>query len=208
MLEALAREADPHTTVVDAREALDRHIADSFSGLEVPALRDAERIADLGAGAGFPGLALAVAIPRASVDLIESTARKTAVIGRLAAAAGLDNARPVTVRAEDWASREGSEAYDAVTARALAALPVLVEYAAPLLRAEGVLVAWKGSRDPDEELAGRTAAELVGLAPLDVVAVRPFRGSQLRHLYVYGKVAPTPDRYPRRAGMATKRPLA
>jgi 16S rRNA (guanine527-N7)-methyltransferase len=207
LLAALGREPDPHTTVVDPAAALDRHVADSLSGLEVPGLAEAERIADIGAGAGFPGLVLAVARPSATVDLIEAARRKTAVIERLAAAAGIDNARPIAMRAEEWAAREGAGAYDAVTVRAVAALPVLVEYAAPLLRLDGVLVAWKGARDDGEEAAGARAAAMVGLSQSDVLAVRPFRGSQLRHLYVYSKTEPTPDRFPRRPGMAGKRPL-
>jgi len=207
LLEGLGHEPDPHTTVVEPSAALDRHVADSLSGLEAPGLADAERIADIGAGAGFPGLALAVARPAASVDLIEAARRKTAVIERLAAAAGIGNARPIALRVEEWAAREGAAVYDAVTARAVAALPVLVEYAAPLLRLDGVLVAWKGARDRDEEMAGARAATMVGLTQADVIAVRPFRGSKLRHLYVYSKTERTPDGFPRRSGMASKRPL-
>jgi 16S rRNA (guanine527-N7)-methyltransferase len=194
-------------------EALDVHVADSLSGLAVSDLSRARRIADVGAGAGFPGLALAIALPRARVDLIESAGRKTAVIGRLAQAAELPNARPITARAEDWARTPGAlggggEAYDAVVARAVAALSVLVEYAAPLLREGGVLVAWKGARSGEEEVAGSAAAAAVGLAPDEVRRVEPFEGAHDRHLHVYRKIAPTPPEFPRRAGMARKRPLA
>ena len=208
LLEALAAEPDPHTTVSDPAAAADVHVADSLSGLEVPELAAAGSIADLGAGAGFPGLVLALALPDARVDLIESQRRKCDVIGRLAAAAGAGNARVVCERAEDWAAGEGREAYDAVTARALAALPVLVEYAAPLLRQGGVLVAWKGARDAGEEAAGAAAAEMVGLQGVRVLPVTPYPASRDRHLHVYSKVSPTPSRYPRRAGMAAKRPIA
>ena len=213
LLEALAAEADPHTTVSTPAEALDAHVADSLSGLEVDDLGRARRIADVGAGAGFPGLALAIALPRAKVDLIESAGRKTAVIGRLAQAAQLPNARAITARAEDWARTPaalggGGEAYDAVVARAVAALPVLVEYAAPLLRARGVLVAWKGARSEEEETAGAAAAVEVGLAPEEVRRVEPFPEARDRHLHLFRKIAPTPERFPRRAGMAVKRPLA
>jgi 16S rRNA (guanine527-N7)-methyltransferase len=208
ILHALAAEPDPHTTVVEPAAALDRHIADSFSGLEVEQLAQAERVADIGSGAGFPGLALALARPRASFDLVESAGRKAAVIERLAAAAELDNVRAVAVRAEDWGADEGREAYAAVTARALAALPVIVEYAAPLLRLGGLLVAWKGARDRGEEQAGTDAARQLGLEAGDVVVTRPFEGSNDRHLYTYRKVSPTPERFPRRPGMASKRPLA
>ena len=76
LLAALAAEPDPHTTVSDPEAALEVHVADSLSGLEVPELSSAGRIADIGAGAGFPGLVLAIAIPRAQVDLIESAGRQ------------------------------------------------------------------------------------------------------------------------------------
>jgi 16S rRNA (guanine527-N7)-methyltransferase len=198
--------------VSEPEAALQAHVADSLSGLEVGELARARRIADVGAGAGFPGLALAIALPGARVDLIESAGRKTAVIGRLAQAAKLDNARAVTGRAEEWAAAPaalggGREGYDAVTARALAALPVLVEYAAPLLRMDGVLVAWKGAREEAEEESGRRAAELVGLSVGEVLRVEPFEGARDRHLHTFRKTAPTPERYPRRPGMAAKRPL-
>jgi 16S rRNA (guanine527-N7)-methyltransferase len=212
LLDALAAEPDPHTSVSDPAAALDAHVADSLSGLEVDALRAAARIADLGAGAGFPGLALAIALPAARVDLIEAARRKAAVIDRLQQAARIDNARSVVARAEDWAGTPpalggGREAYDAVATRAVAPLPVLVEYAAPLLRFSGVLVAWKGARDPAEEGLGKRAADEVGLALEDVLRVEPFEGARNRHLHVYRKAAPTPERFPRRPGMAAKRPL-
>jgi 16S rRNA (guanine527-N7)-methyltransferase len=213
LLAALAAEPDPHTTVSDPEAALEVHVADSLSGLEVPALSSARRIADIGAGAGFPGLVLAIAIPRAQVDLIESAGRKTAVMDRLIQAAKLDNARSITARAEDYARVPaqlggGREAYDVVTARAVGPLALLVEYAAPLLREDGVLVAWKGARDEEEERAGAVAAERVAMEPGPVLAVQPYPASENRHLHVFRKIGPTPPEFPRRAGIARKRPLA
>ena len=208
LLQALAEEPDPHTTVAEPVRAAPVHVADSLSALALPELAAPTAIADIGAGPGFPGLPLAIARPSTRVDLLESQQRKTAVIARLAAAAGVPNARPVTARAEEWASASGREAYDAVTARAVAPLAVLAEYAAPLLRIGGALVAWKGARDPVEELAGATAAGQLGMRPLRVVAVEPYTGSHSRHLHLYLKESETPARYPRRAGMAAKRPLA
>jgi 16S rRNA (guanine527-N7)-methyltransferase len=208
LLDALAREPDPPTTVREPREALDLHVADSLAGLEVDQLRSAERIVDLGAGAGFPGLALAAALPEARVDLLESTARKCEVIERLAKAAGLaERIRALPVRAEDHARGSDAASYDAATARALAALPVICEYAAPLLRAGGVLVAWKGERVPAEEEAGDAAASKLGLSAGEARSVSPFQGTKARHLYVYSKIRATPVAFPRRAGIARKRPL-
>jgi 16S rRNA (guanine527-N7)-methyltransferase len=198
--------------VSDPERARDVHVADSLSGLEVEELARARRIADVGAGAGFPGLVLAIALPSTRVDLVESASRKAAVIDRFIQAARVANARSVVARAEDWARLPvalggGREAYDAVTARAVASMPVLVEYAAPLLRPSGVFVAWKGARDADEERLGKGAADEVGMALEEVLRVEPFPGARDRHLHVYRKVGPTPERFPRRAGMAAKRPL-
>jgi len=212
-LEALSAEADPHTTAADREAALELHVADALSGLEVPELVSARRIADIGAGAGFPGLVLAIALPRAQVDLVESTGRKTAVVDRLIRAAKVSNARSITTRAEELgtvpaALGGGRDAYEAVTARAVGSLAVLAEYAAPLLREGGVLVAWKGARDPSEEAAGGAAAEQLGMAVDAVLPVKPFPSAENRHLHVLRKISPTPPGFPRRPGMARKRPLS
>lgn len=208
LLDALAAEPDPHTTVSDPAEALDIHLRDSLVALAVPAVRDARAWVDIGSGAGFPGLPLAVALPAAQFDLVESASRKIGVIGRLAAAAGLSNARPVHARVEEWArSPEARDAYDLATARAVAPLAVLVEYAAPLLRPGGTFIAWKGAPDAAEVAAGATAATQLGLEPREVLPVAPYAGARDLHLYLYSKVGETPSKYPRRPGMAAKRPL-
>ena len=204
---ALEAEPDPPTRLRAGLEVVEGHLADSLVALELRDVRRARRIADLGAGAGFPGLALAVALPDATVDLVESSARKAEVIARLIRAAGLHNARAVPARAETWGAGEARATYDVVTARALAALPVVVEYAAPLLAPGGVLVAWRGARDPVEEAAGAAAAEEAGLRAEEVRQVVPFEGALHRHLHVLRKVGPTPERLPRRPGVARRRPL-
>ena len=207
LLAALEAEPDPPTTVRTPAAALDVHVADSLSGLAVPALRAAAHIADIGAGAGFPGVVLAAALPEAQVDLIEAAQRKCVVIGRLASAAGIEaRAQAIPSRAEDWA-RSNRGAYDAVTARALAPLAVICEYAAPLLREGGALVAWKGARDAEEEAMGAAAASQLGFAAAEILPVTPFQGSRNLHLHVYSKVSDTPPTVPRRVGMATKKPL-
>jgi 16S rRNA (guanine527-N7)-methyltransferase len=212
ILEALAAEPDPHTTVADPEAAVEVHVADALSGVEIPELASARRIADIGAGAGFPGLALAVALPRAQVDLVESAGRKTAVVDRLIQAGEVSNARSITTRAEELggvpaALGGGREAYDAVTARAVGPLALLAEYAAPLLREGGVLVSGEGARDTDGEAAAPAAAAQLGMAVEDVLPVKPFPSSENRHLHVMRKISPTPAAFPRRPGMARKRPL-
>ena len=205
ILRVVAEDPTAPTTVADPVRAVDVHVADSLTGLELEPLRTARRIADLGAGAGFPGLVLAAALPAARVALVESLSRKCAFLERAAGAAGLANAEVVCARAEEWTAGLGT--CDAVTARAVAPLDVLVEYAAPLLREGGGLVAWKGVRDTAEERAGDRAAGTTELEQREVRRVEPFATAEHRHLYLYCKVGPTPSRFPRRAGMARKRSL-
>jgi 16S rRNA (guanine527-N7)-methyltransferase len=205
ILDLVASEPTSITTVRDPALGVDVHVADSLVGLEFAVLRDATRIADLGSGAGFPGLALAVALPDAHVTLVESVGKKCEFLRRTVEAADLGNVEVVHGRAEAWPAGIGTQ--DVVTARALAPLNVLAEYAAPLLVAGGSLLAWKGHQDPSEEADGMAAASQLGLEPRPPRAVEPFDGANARHLYLYLKVSPTPDRYPRREGMARKRPL-
>jgi 16S rRNA (guanine527-N7)-methyltransferase len=193
------------TAVHDPVRAVDVHLADSLAGLAVPELADAARIADLGSGAGLPGIPIALARPAASVALVESLGRKADWLAAVVADLGLARVEVVRERAEAWTA--GLGACDAVCARALAPLAVLCEYAAPLLREGGVLVAWKGAVDAAEAADGAAAAELLGLAAPVVVPVEPYPGSERRTLHVARKIAPTPGRFPRRPGMAAKRPL-
>jgi 16S rRNA (guanine527-N7)-methyltransferase len=202
LVEALADPAAP-TSVHGRKRAREVHIADSLSALEVPGVREAGRIADLGAGAGLPGLVLAIALPDAEVTLVESVGKKCAWMQRTAEALGLANVRIACARVEELEDAP----FDVVTARALGALPVVCEYAAPLLREGGLLVAWKGAVDEVEEADGLAAAEALGLERDAVLPVQPYAGSERRTLHVFRKIAPTPERYPRRAGMAAKRPL-
>lgn len=204
LLELLAQSIAP-TAVHEPADAVDVHVADALAGLDIDQVRGAERIADLGAGAGVPGLVLAAALPDAEVSLVESVARKGGFLERAVAAMELANARVVVVRAEAWT--EGRDHHDLVTARALAELPVIVEYAAPLLAPGGALVAWKGRRDPAEESDGAAAAAAMGLEASPPLSVTPFPGVDDRHLYLYVKLGETPSRFPRRPGIARKRPI-
>jgi 16S rRNA (guanine527-N7)-methyltransferase len=99
------------------------------------------------------------------------------------------------------------ERYDVALARAVGPLPTLVEYAAPLLGIGGSLVAWKGRRNPDEERRAEAAAELLGMRGTRIERVQPFEGARDRHLHVFRKDEPSPPGYPRRPGVARKRPL-
>lgn len=205
VLHGLVEDELAPTTVRDPVHAVDVHFADSLVALELDVVHSARTLADVGAGAGFPGLAVAVALPASEVVLLESQVRKCAFIERVREVAEVENARVVRSRVEEW--QEGLGSSDVVTARALAAQPVVLEYAAPLLRLGGALIDWRGRRDAGEEAAAALAAEELGLHLTDIRHVEPYEGARDHHLHVYEKVRETPARYPRRAGIARKRPL-
>jgi 16S rRNA (guanine527-N7)-methyltransferase len=193
------------TSIKSAEGVLAVHLADSLSALDFAEVRRADVIADLGSGAGFPGLALAVGLPSASVRLVESQARKCAFIERASQIAGLGNVEVVCQRAEAWL--EGVCANDLVLARALAAQTVVLEYAAPLLRVGGYLLDWRGKRESAEETVAESVASDLGLSLIEIRHVVPYPDAREHHLHLYLKVRDTPELFPRRPGMARKRPL-
>ncbi len=226
----VAEDPTAPTTVRDPRAILRDHLADSLVALELEQVRQARTLADLGSGAGFPGLPLAVALPRANVFLIESNGRKCGFLARAIECMGLGNAIPVHSRVESLTAHAthdptapaaravphaGAHAgaptptaqLDVVTARAVAPLSVLAEYAAPLLRIGGHLVAWRGRRDPEGEAAAERAALELGLRVMQPIPVKPYPQAAHRHLHLMSKVRETPARFPRRPGVAAKRPL-
>ena len=206
ILKLLAEERASVSSVTDPDRAWKVHVADSLTGLEMSDLMGATNIADIGSGAGFPGLALAAALPHAEVDLVESVGRKCAFMERAIGKAEISNARVINARSEELAGGDGRESYDAVTARAVGRLSTLAELASPLLREGGVLVAWKGKRDEDEEAQLDRAADQLAMRPEQIIHVGPYAGSEHRHLHVLRKLGPTPSDLPRRPGMAKKRP--
>jgi len=193
------------TALRDPMIAVDDHIADSLVALELGQTRSASKMADLGAGAGFPGLPLAIALPSVEMALVESSVRKCAFIERALVACSVANARVVNARAESW--REGLCAFDLVSARALGSLAVVAEYAAPLLRVGGVLIVWRGRRDPGAEAAGSRACLQLGLKAHEPIRVKPYSEAEHKHLHLMSKTHETPTAFPRRPGMARKRPL-
>ncbi|RME73401.1 MAG: 16S rRNA (guanine(527)-N(7))-methyltransferase RsmG [Planctomycetota bacterium] len=205
------------TRITDPAEALELHVLDALeaaAALEPHPLPDT--IVDLGSGAGLPALPLAIALPahRGWRDrqpprwtLLESVGKKCAFLRETIRALGLeDSVEVVCERAERFGHDPARrERFDLATARALAPLPVLLEYALPLVRPGGALPAWKGPRAREEIAASATALEqLGGGAPPSLLSAVP--GRSLCFVRV-PKLRPTPARYPRRVGVPRKRPL-
>jgi 16S rRNA (guanine527-N7)-methyltransferase len=198
------------TAIASAEHALDLHIADSLAGLEIEQLREAASIADIGAGVGFPGIVLAVALPDAQVTLVDSVRKKMEAAAALAREIGADNVECVWARVEDFSAlgAPARESYDAVTARALAPLTALIEYSSPLLRVGGTLVAWKGDPEASELFDAHAAEQELGFSSGELVRTVPFKGSRQHHFYVCEKREPASDRFPRRPGAALRKPIS
>lgn len=182
-------------------------MADSLTGLACRVVRQAKRALDLGSGAGFPGLPLALFLQHCNFTLIDSVGRKVDFINQAIQALGLSNATGVKIRSEDHAKAQGRERYDLVTVRAVAPLPVLAELASPLLADGGHLVAWKGEAEPESEKVIAVHFEQLAMRMSEIELVNPYPGSRDRRLYVLTKTGSTPEGLPRRAGIARKRPL-
>jgi len=211
-LHALLAEASEQmnlTTIRDERDVVLKHFVDSLSCLSGGHLDGELDVLDLGTGAGFPALPLAIVRPDLRILALDATRRKIDFVERTARTLGLTNVRAVAGRAETLGRDPAHRArYDRVVTRAVASLPVLIELALPLLRIGGQLVAQKGS-DVSEELnaAGGAAAQLGGRIG-DVRAFRlPVTGDG-RHLVIVEKTDETSERFPRREGVPARHPLS
>jgi len=179
-----------------------------YAGLSPDELRQqAWRAADVGSGGGAPAIPLAIAWPELRYALIESIAKKARFLDETVTTLGL-TLTVVNVRAEDAGrASEHRAGYDLVTARAVAALPALVELTLPLARTGGLIVLPKGPKAPDEIADASRAIDLLGgeLAGVDRVAVPGVE--EIRMVVVIRKIASTPENYPRRAGLPGRKPL-
>jgi 16S rRNA (guanine527-N7)-methyltransferase len=206
---ALLLEANAHlnlTRVVEPAAVARLHLLDALAALPLVDELRPTRALDLGSGGGVPGIVLALARPDVRWTMVDAAGRKADALRAIAAQLGLGNVEVVAERAELLGRGPARESFDLVTARACAALPVLAEYALPLLAVGGTLVAWKGHISTDELAAGATAsAELGGGVP----EIRPTGEEALgeHRFVVVAKVGVTPDRYPRRPGQPARRPL-
>jgi len=205
LVEMLVEDPFAPTAIRDPLTAIDDHLADSLVALELEPVAHARQAVDLGSGAGAPGLPLAIALPATAFVLVESAARKCEFIERAVGVCEIDNVEVVHARVEAW--HQGFGRFDLATARALASLDVVAEYAAPLLRVGGTLVVWRGRRDAEVEAAATRAAAELGMDGPDAAEAQPYPEAQHRHLHLMSKVMNTPARFPRRPGIALKRPL-
>jgi len=188
-------------TAVPAEEAWTRHIEDGRRGLTLVDAEPAGSIIDVGSGNGVPGLVLAIERPDRDVVLLEANGRKAASLSALAASLGLPHVSVLSERAETAAAGLHRDRHAIAVSRALAPPVVTVEYCLPLVRPGGCLIAWLGTFDAKS--LGAAARELGGHAE----RVLRVPGSRQQALVVIRKTEATPPQFPRRPGMAAKKPI-
>lgn len=196
------------TAVEGEEELLDRHFLDSLTVLKTDLLSGADTLIDVGTGAGFPGMVLALAMPGTAVTLLDSQQKRLTFLETVAAETGAGNVCLIHARAEDGARTEAlRERFDAACARAVAPLNVLCELLLPYVRVGGRMLCWKGPGLETEAESGRRAAFLLGGKAEEPVSC-PLAGRDWDHrILPVRKTTPTPKMYPRKAGTPKKAPL-
>ena len=190
------------TSVDEPEAAWHKHILDSLSLVpQLAAQLDLATIVDVGSGGGLPGIPLAVALPERRFTLLEATGKKARFLADVSRALRLDNVRVVEQRAESFGQAEGRAQFDAVTARAVSRLPVLLELTLPLLRPHGICLALKGEQAELEVQEAEHALRVLGGVVRE--QLRTPTGTIIR----VEKQGATPRKYPRRPGEPKKNPL-
>jgi 16S rRNA (guanine527-N7)-methyltransferase len=193
------------TAIEEDRDVIIKHFVDSLS--IVPFLKDAHNIVDVGTGAGFPGIPLKIALPSLEVVLLDSLDKRVGFLNTVISSLALQGISAVHSRAEDaGSSPKYREKFDAAVARAVASLPVLLEYCLPMVRTGGIFIAMKGSSS--EEIAA--SGKALGLLGAKIEEVKEFTlpyTDMKRNILIIRKLRQTPTKYPRKAGKPSKEPL-
>ncbi len=196
------------TAIHRPEEIRTKHFLDSLSCALAFQGSPPRRLADVGSGAGFPGIPLKILYPDIRLTLIESVGKKAAFCEHIVEALHLPDVEVIKGRAEEIGRQSAHrESYDWVVARAVAVFPVLAEYLLPLARVGGRMLAMKGASAPAEAQAAGRALRLLGGELRELIPVTLPGVAEERYLVVVDKVAATPAHYPRRTGVPRKRPL-
>ena len=191
------------TAITEPAAAAKKHFADSLLPIKSGLFKNGSSCLDIGTGAGFPGLPLAVFLPECRFTLIDSLAKKLAFTDEAISEIGLKNAETAVTRSEDMIrnSPETRESFDIVVSRAVANLTTLSEYALPFVKIGGYFIALKSKEAKNEITEAECAVKTLGGNIPEIF------GNEERNLVIIKKISHSPEKYPRRSGIPEKRPL-
>jgi 16S rRNA (guanine527-N7)-methyltransferase len=196
------------TAIRDPENVRLKHFLDSLSAYLALRGTPIDKVIDVGTGAGFPGLPLKILCPNIKLTLVESVSKKAAFCRHIIKVLNLENVEVIRARAETLGQEsQHREQYDWAVARAVAVMPVLLEYLLPLVRLGGHILAMKGESAPAESHSAENAAKILGGHLSNLIPVTLPGVAEQRYLVVMAKIAATPAKYPRRVGIPSKRPL-
>lgn len=196
------------TAIRDAESIRTKHFLDSYSCVLAWKANPPMRLVDVGTGAGFPGIPLKIIYPSMRVTLVESVGKKATFCRHLVEKLGLEGVEVIQSRAEDLGQFPAHrESYDWAVARAVANLNILSEYLLPLVKLGGTMLAQKGESGPAEAQSAEKAMKLLGGKLKQVIPIHLPGVADDRYLVLVDKVAATPPKYPRKAGIPMKTPL-
>ena len=197
------------TAIKDREMFRVKHIEDSLSCIQLPEYANAKRVADLGTGAGFPGIPLAIASPEKNFVLIDSLRKRLKIIDELCEELDIKNVMTVHERAEELGNdKDHREKYDVCVSRAVARLNILVEWGLPLVKPNGAMIAFKGLKAEEEAEEAKKAIKILG-GRLDRIYEYSLENeeAQSRSLLIIKKENNTPKKYPRKPGKAKEAPI-
>lgn len=198
------------TSIVDPREVETKHFIDSLmaaSDIKKRCPKEEFSLIDIGCGAGFPGLPLKIVFPEAEFVLVDSVGKKVDFVNKTAEGLGLQDIVAMAERAEVLARTEYREKFDFCTARAVANLPVLIEYCLPFVKVGGYAILFKSGDYQEELVLAQNAIKMLGGGESEVREFTLPYTLLKRSLIIIKKESPTPEKYPRRIGKAAKSPL-
>lgn len=196
------------TSIEDGEPSAKRHFLDSLNPHVLSKINDGCNVIDVGSGAGFPGIPLAIAKPKAQLTLLDARKKRAIFMQEAIVELGLKNVEIICDRAETVARKQHyREQYDIACARAVATMPVLLEYLVPFVKMGGEVVLYKTATPEDEIFASCNAVKVLGIEELLVRTYTVF-GENANYSIVSGrKIHQSPTKYPRKSGTPTKRPL-
>lgn len=196
------------TGIVEEKEVYIKHFLDSISAVKNGYIKNGMSLIDVGTGAGFPGLPLRICLENLEVTLLDSLNKRINFLQEVSKSVGIDNIEYIHGRAEDFGkSEEYREKYDVATARAVAGLPVLMEFCIPFIKVGGHFVCLKGPNANLELGESKAAMEVLGVEFIEKIDVKLPESDLNHNILVFKKVKNTPEKYPRKAGKPSKNPI-